>query len=277
MRRIHFNTCVRQEGESITAYVTRLRDLASHCEYGDSAKELIRDRLVCGVREDTLQRTLLAVAKLTFDKAFELALLHESAAQNARLLSDPSSTAPVHFADPTGLPKDQPSGNSCYRCGGSHYAKDCRFKDTVYNYCRKKGHIQRVCRSRLRQQQSQSPQPPPTKPKQKNKRQQTHKVEEGAEPSSGSSPSASPVVPLVPPAGPPAEPFPVDYQIFAVGTDTKVLVSVDINGATLLMEIDTGSALTLVLLLLLLRFSSAPWSRSWQVYLMFASTSTIFS
>ena len=148
-----FNTCVRQEGESITAYVTRLRDLAYHCEYGDSAKDLIRDRLVCGVRDDTLQRTLLAVAKLTFDRAFELALLHESAAQNARLLSNPSSTAPVHFADPS-LPGDSTSVKSCYRCGGSHYAKDCRFKDTVCNYCRKKGHLQRVCRSRFRQHQS---------------------------------------------------------------------------------------------------------------------------
>ena len=103
LRRFRFNTCVRQEGESITAYVKRLRNLASHCEYGDSTKELIRDRLVCGVRDDALQRALFAVAKLTFDKAFELALLHESAAQNARLLSDPSFTTPVHFADPPGL------------------------------------------------------------------------------------------------------------------------------------------------------------------------------
>ena len=47
MCRFRFNTCVRFAGESITAYVARLRDLASHCEYGDSAKELIRDRLVC--------------------------------------------------------------------------------------------------------------------------------------------------------------------------------------------------------------------------------------
>ena len=111
LRRFCFNTCVRQERELITAYVTRLRDLASHCEYGDSTKELIRDRLVCGVRDDALQRALLAVAKLTFDKAFELALLHESAAQNARLLSDPSFTTAVHYADLLGLPKDPPSGN----------------------------------------------------------------------------------------------------------------------------------------------------------------------
>ena len=106
-----FNMCVRQEGESITKFVTRLRDMASHCEYGDSATELIRDRLVCGVRDDTLQRTLLAVSRLTFDKAFELALLHESAAQNARLLSD-QSTAPVHYADPAGLPKDPRQGSA---------------------------------------------------------------------------------------------------------------------------------------------------------------------
>ena len=42
---------------------------------------------------------------------------------------------------------------------------------------------------------------------------------------------------------------PVDFNIIAVGTDKKVdpyLAAVEINGATLLMEIDTGSALTLI-------------------------------
>ena len=68
----------------------------SHCEYGDAAKELIRDHLVCGVWDDVLQQTLLAVPKLTFDKALKLALLHESAAQNARVLSS-NPTATVHY------------------------------------------------------------------------------------------------------------------------------------------------------------------------------------
>ena len=43
MRHFRFNTCVCQEGESVNHFVTRLHDLASHCDYGDSAKELIRD------------------------------------------------------------------------------------------------------------------------------------------------------------------------------------------------------------------------------------------
>lgn len=41
MCRFKFNTCFRQEGESITQFVTHLRDLASQCEYGDSAKGMI--------------------------------------------------------------------------------------------------------------------------------------------------------------------------------------------------------------------------------------------
>ena len=87
MHRFTFNTCVRKKGETIMEYVTRLRDLVSNCEYGDATKELIRNRLICGVWDDALQWTLLAVAKLTFNKAFELALLHKSAAQNACVLS----------------------------------------------------------------------------------------------------------------------------------------------------------------------------------------------
>ena len=79
------HVCIKKE--LIKAYVTHLRDSASHCEYSDSAKELIRDRLVCGIRDNTLQRALLAIAKLTFNKAFELALLHESTAHSTRLLT----------------------------------------------------------------------------------------------------------------------------------------------------------------------------------------------
>ena len=70
-------------------------------------------------------------------------------------------------------------------------------------------------------------------------------MEEEDEPSSRSSTNAGPVTPQAPPV----EPFPVNYDLFAVGTDKKIdpyLVSVDINGATLQMETDTGSAMTLI-------------------------------
>ena len=96
MRRFRFNTCIRHPGENITAFIARLRDLAAHCEYGDNTVELIRDRIVCGIRDDALQRSLLSVPKLTFDKACELTLLHESAEQNSKVLSAPTS---VHWTE----------------------------------------------------------------------------------------------------------------------------------------------------------------------------------
>ena len=172
MCRFKFNSAFREEGESISAFVTRLRDLATSCEYGKSATELIRDRLVCGVRDDVLQHTLLAVAKLTYDKAYELALLHESAAQNSRLLNTtlPTQPVPVHHSSPL----ENRQSAKCYRCGGSHSARTCRFKDYECNFCSKKGHIQRACQSRLRQMKSKSP---PVTSK-KGTQHRAHKVEE---------------------------------------------------------------------------------------------------
>ena len=66
----------------------------------------------------------------------------------------------------------------------------------------------------------------------------------------GSSASSSGTDTLAKPRDQPAELVPVDYKIFAMGTDEKIephLVFVDVNGTPLQMEIDcTGSALTLI-------------------------------
>ena len=154
MVRFRFNTCVLQQGKTVAMFVTRLRDLASHCEYGDSAKELIRDRLVCGIRNDHMQRGLLELAKLMFEKAFEMAQLHDAAEQHSRALNKPLDVHRTliltkHHLGPTDHTTDRVA-TACYRCGGRHYANDCRFRLSVCNYSKKKGHIQGVCRSQLR-------------------------------------------------------------------------------------------------------------------------------
>ena len=40
-----------------------------------------------------------------------------------------------------------PSNVNCYRCGGKHLAKLCKFKGALCYNCGKRGHISRVCRS----------------------------------------------------------------------------------------------------------------------------------
>ena len=87
-------------------------------------------------------------------------------------------------------------------------------------------------------------------------------------------------------------PLPRIQDIFASLANGKSFMKLDLAHAYQQLLLDTDSrhtrpstpiedsSVTPVYplgLLLLLRSSSTPWSRSWQVYLMFASTSTIFS
>lgn len=85
--RFRFNSCIRKDGVSVAAFAARLRELADKCKYqADIVHELVRDRLVCRIHDDRLQRRLLAEPNLTYDKAFELAQIHEAAERNAREL-----------------------------------------------------------------------------------------------------------------------------------------------------------------------------------------------
>ncbi|RXN15416.1 putative protein K02A2.6-like protein [Labeo rohita] len=68
-----FNSQNRQPNETVADYVVVLRELAQHCNYGEKLKEMLRDRLVCGIEVDGIQRRLLAEPELTFEKALMLA------------------------------------------------------------------------------------------------------------------------------------------------------------------------------------------------------------
>ena len=65
---------------------------------GDTVEDMLRDRLVCGVSDEGLQKRLLAEPQLTFKKAMELSQTHESATQNAKDLQGTSRVSgPVHI------------------------------------------------------------------------------------------------------------------------------------------------------------------------------------
>ena len=83
MQRYTFNARSQKEGESVAEFVAELRRIAQHCEFGTVLEDLLRDRLVCGLRDDRAQRRLLAESKLTFAKAFEIAQASELAEQKA--------------------------------------------------------------------------------------------------------------------------------------------------------------------------------------------------
>ena len=64
--------------------------------FGESLEAMIRDRLVCGINDDAIQKRLLAEGdKLSFAKAVSLAQSYESAVRDATVLL-PVEQTPVH-------------------------------------------------------------------------------------------------------------------------------------------------------------------------------------
>ena len=85
-----FNFNRRQQGanEKIADYVAELRRLSAHCEFGTFLDDALRDRFVCGLRSEAMQRKqLLLETELTFSRAAEIAQNMESAASDTKLVS----------------------------------------------------------------------------------------------------------------------------------------------------------------------------------------------
>lgn len=66
-----FNWCNQLEGESSEQYVTVLHSLAENSNYGNLKHEMIRDRIVVGIRDTALSDHLQLDPELTIEKAMK--------------------------------------------------------------------------------------------------------------------------------------------------------------------------------------------------------------
>ena len=92
VQRYKFNTRDQAQGEDIATFVSKLRELAEHCDFKDTMDEQLRDRVVCGVSEERIKRRLLTETNLTFQKVFDIARNMETAGQNLTTVQSSSST-----------------------------------------------------------------------------------------------------------------------------------------------------------------------------------------
>ena len=70
--RARFNMRVQTEGESVDTFITDLYTLAELCNFSDLRDELIRDRIVVGIRDKALSERLQLEADLTLGRAVNL-------------------------------------------------------------------------------------------------------------------------------------------------------------------------------------------------------------
>ena len=88
--RYRFRNRLQSMDESVTTYVSVLRDMARRCKFSSTETDtvencLIRDQLIAGLRSPEIRRELLTVSSLTLDVAVEKAVGMELSVQNAKL------------------------------------------------------------------------------------------------------------------------------------------------------------------------------------------------
>ena len=129
--RFKFHHRNQREGETVAQYMAEVRRLSEHCEFKDYLNEALRDRLVCGLRSEVIQRRLLSEKDLILQSAYDIAHGLETASQRASELQATVKTAEtaaggVQRVVPLAKPQNPTTAQSCYRCGkAGHHPDRC--------------------------------------------------------------------------------------------------------------------------------------------------------
>ena len=152
-----FRQAKQNQTEDIASYLTRLRQLATTCDFSDANREL-KSQLIQGCRSNRLRRKALTDPTLTLDKLFEMARAAELAdAQSSVMTSEPvtesvSQIKTKIMSSRRSLRYDESKRNAtCRNCGKAwpHTGgrEQCPALGQTCRGCGKLGHFSLVCRS----------------------------------------------------------------------------------------------------------------------------------
>ena len=152
-----------KENESLDNFITDLFTLAQHCNYGTLHDEMVRDRIVVGLKDKTLSEKLQLEADLTLEKAINQARQKELVRQQQGIIRQegPSASNVDRVKSTRPRPKDKfktsfktsnkvkDRNQTCGRCGGKpHKRNECPAKDSICNSCKRKGHWKKCCKTK---------------------------------------------------------------------------------------------------------------------------------
>jgi len=128
-------------------------------KYKNVVEELVRDRLVVGIRDLALSERLQLESDLTLDKAKRLIRQREAVKLQQDFLQKPKMKEEIPLdairQKPTKrklpalpLTPARPSVSNCRRCGsGSHPRQSCPARDATCFRCNRRGHFSSQCLS----------------------------------------------------------------------------------------------------------------------------------
>ena len=157
--RSKFNRRIQGPNEPVDTFITSLHTLAETCKYGTLQDELIRDRLVIGLRDVALSERLQLDSDLTLaTSVLKARQIEQIKRQQGELRGQQpvavDAVSRSRLSHPGRKPNPQPkhgTGNQCKWCGREPHARRlCPAKEASCNVCHMVGHYETVCLKKKR-------------------------------------------------------------------------------------------------------------------------------
>ncbi|XP_067949927.1 uncharacterized protein [Watersipora subatra] len=163
-----FNKMTQQPGQSLHQFIVKLQVQSENCDYGDMRDDLVRDRIVVGVRDIELRKYLIDVPDLTLRLCIQKAKQYVSNQEHVAAMAStsgaqcpgkeeyagnvdsvqrykPKSSKQMTDTEEnrSSNAKDQP----CSKCGKwKHFGGRCPAERSSCNKCKRRGHWAKMCK-----------------------------------------------------------------------------------------------------------------------------------
>ena len=157
VERYKFFTRDQEQGETIDKYVTELRLLTARCNFGNLEDSMLKDRIVCGIKDNALRERLLRENALDLQKCIDICRASQLSKERTKTL-EKSESSTVHALRPQTKSKTRKQSDQatkqqypmCSFCGYNHKPgrSNCPAFGEVCKKCGKKNHFQKMCRNK---------------------------------------------------------------------------------------------------------------------------------
>lgn len=156
--RYTFNKMSQNADETFTEFLTRIKAQSKKCDFDQLNDSLLKDKIVIGVKSESIREKLSAEDNLTLDRAVTIALASEQASKQLKEMQnndvqkiDVIKTNKNRNKDNQNKIRVTAKESDCRRCGQKHMPRSCPAFGKNCNKCGKSGNFSTVCKSKRKE------------------------------------------------------------------------------------------------------------------------------
>lgn len=136
------------EDEQFNEFLTRIKTQASKCEFINLLDEMLKDKIVFGIRSNQVREKLLTEDKLDLNKAISICKTSEQASKQLDEFECKNKSDKVLALRNKSVKNKQNEYFDCKRCGTNHKSRECPAFNKPCTKCNINGHVANMCRTK---------------------------------------------------------------------------------------------------------------------------------